>query len=36
MSARFTDRLAAICGAIFLIGLVAIIVVAIAKIFFSL
>lgn len=36
MSARFTDRLAAVCGAVFLIGLIAIIVVAVAKIFFSL
>jgi|GEM_PF-3579510 len=35
MSAKFTDRLAAVCGAIFLIGLAALVLVAVAKLFFG-
>lgn len=33
MSAKFTDKLAAICGAFFLVGIIALIVVALIKMF---
>jgi hypothetical protein len=36
MSAKFTDKLAAICGIFFLIGLILIIVAAVAKMFMGL
>ncbi len=36
MSAKFTDKLAAICGVFFLIGLILIIVAAVAKMFMGL
>ena len=36
MSAKFTDKLAAICGVFFLVGLFVIIVAAIAKMFMGL